>query len=105
MRDGSPMVEAPRGSVIDSRKGTTYLTAGGAGQAVYPAGGGPTSYVTMDGGVRVPETTLWSAIVDNQHSIGFVDVTPRRAGTPAQMKLTALATNGSVIDKVTLRRG
>ena len=105
LRDGSPMVEAPRGSVIDSRKGTTYLTAGGAGQAVYPAGGGPTSYVTMDGGVRVPETTLWSAIVDNQHSIGFVDVTPRRAGTPAQMQLTALATNGSVIDKVTLRRG
>ncbi len=91
--------------MFDSSKGTTYLTAGGAGQTVYPTSGSPLSYVTMDGGMRVPEATLWSAVTDNQHSIGFVDVVPRRGGRPARMKLTALATDGSVIDKVTLKRG
>jgi len=59
----------------------------------------------MDGGIRVPETTLWSAVTDNQHSIGFVDVVPRRGDRPARMKLTALATDGTVIDRVTLTRG
>jgi hypothetical protein len=105
LRAGDPVVEAGRGAAFDSRRGTTYLTAGGAGQTVYPTSGSPLSYVTMDGGIRVPETTLWSAVTDNQHSIGFVDVTPRRGGRPAKMKLTALATDGSVIDKATLRRG
>lgn len=105
MRDGSPVLEAPKGAVVDSREGTTYLTAGGAGQAVYPTGGLPLAYVTMDGGVRVPEATTYAAVVDNQHSIGFVDVTPRAPGRPATMKLTALSTDGSVIDRVTLRRG
>ncbi|WP_323793120.1 metallophosphoesterase family protein [Nocardioides sp.] len=105
LRAGEPVVEARRGAVVDSRKGTTYLTAGGAGQAVYPTSGAPVSYVVMDGGVRVPETTHWSAVTDNQHSIGFVDVVPRRGDRPARMNLTALATDGTVIDKVTLKRG
>lgn len=72
---------------------------------MYPSGGLPVAYVTMEGGVRVPEATTYAAVVDNQHSIGFVDVTPRRPGRPPTMKLTALATDGSVIDRVTLRRG
>lgn len=105
MRDGSPVQEAPRGGTVDTRKGTIYLTAGGAGQAVYPSGGLPASYVTMEGGVRVPEATDYAAIVENQHSIGFVDVTPRRGNQPPTMKLTALATDGSIIDRLTMRRG
>ncbi|MDO9495051.1 MAG: metallophosphoesterase family protein, partial [Nocardioides sp.] len=53
VRGGAAVVEAPRGAVVDSRRGTTYLTAGGAGQAVYPVGGQPLSYVTLEGGLRV----------------------------------------------------
>jgi hypothetical protein len=105
MRNGSPVQEAPRGAVVDSSKGTTYLTAGGAGQAVYPTGGLPAAYVTMEGGIKVPETTDYAAVVVNEHSIGFVDVTPRRPGKPPTMKLTALSTDGSIIDRVTMRRG
>jgi hypothetical protein len=105
MRAGAPVQEAPRGAVVDSRQGTTYLTAGGAGQTVYPSGGLPLAYVTMAGGVRVPEVPTYAAVVENRHSIGFVDVTPRRPGRPATMRLTALATDGSVIDRLTLRRG
>ncbi|GEP39982.1 hypothetical protein NPS01_36450 [Nocardioides psychrotolerans] len=104
VRDGAPVVEAPRGAVVDSRHGTTYLTAGGAGQAVYPVGGQALSYVTIAGGARVPEATTWSSVTDAQHSIGFVDVTPRDRAGVARMRLTALATDGSVIDRVTLRR-
>ncbi len=104
MRDGAPVKEAPRGAVVDSRRGTTYLTAGGAGQAVYPTGGLPASYVTVEGGLRVPELTTYSAVVDHTHSIAFLDVTPRRNGV-ATMKLVALDGSGAVIDRVTLRRG
>ena len=75
-----------------------------AGAAVYSSGGLPTSYVTIEGGVRVPEATTWSSVVDNEHSIGFVDVRPRNAAGVARMKLTALSTSGRVIDTVTLKR-
>ncbi len=92
MRDGSPVREAPRGATVDSRTGTTYLTAGGAGQTVYPTGGLPVSYVAMEGGIRVPEPTTFASVVDNAHSIGFVDVTPRRPGRPPTMRLTTLGT-------------
>lgn len=104
LRAGQPVVEARRGASFQSRRGTTYLTAGGAGQAVYPVGGQPTSYVTVEGGARVPEATDWSALTDEQHSIGFLDVTPRDRNGVARMKLTALATNGRVIDQVTFKR-
>ena len=80
LRAGEPVVEAPRGASVDSRAGTTYVTAGGAGQVIYPAGDSAMSYVTMAGGQRVPEPTVWSAVRDAEHSIAFVDVVPRRAG-------------------------
>jgi Purple acid Phosphatase, N-terminal domain/Calcineurin-like phosphoesterase len=104
VRGGFAVREAPQGAVIDSSEGTTYLTAGGAGAAVYDSGGMPTSYVTVEGGVRVPEATDWSSVVDNEHSIGFVDVRPRNRHGVARMKLTALSTSGTVIDTLTLRR-
>ncbi|WP_370248358.1 purple acid phosphatase family protein [Nocardioides sp.] len=105
MRAGAPVVEAGRGAVVDSRRGTTYLTAGGAGQAVYPTGGLPLSYVTDEDGLRIPEATTYASVVENTHSLAFLDVTPRSAGRPATMRLTALATDGTRIDRVTLRRG
>ena len=79
LRAGVPVVDAPSGGTFDSSRGTTYLTAGGAGQAVYPVGGQPLSYVTVEGGVRVPEATTWSALTNPSHSIGFLDASPRDA--------------------------
>jgi calcineurin-like phosphoesterase family protein/purple acid phosphatase-like protein len=104
MRDGVPVAEAPPGSVVDSRRGTTYLTVGGAGQAEYPAGDLPASYVTEEGGVRVPEGTEWSSRAYLGHSIAFVDVRPRIREGLAGLRITALAKDGSRIDRVTLRR-
>ncbi|WP_372734912.1 purple acid phosphatase family protein [Nocardioides sp.] len=104
LRDGAPVIEAPRGAVIDSTRGTTYLTAGGAGQAVYPTGGRPISYVSIEGGVRVPETTEWSALTNEVHSVAFLDAVPRNKRGVAKLKLTALSTDGKVIDRLTLKR-
>ncbi|GAA4115026.1 metallophosphoesterase [Nocardioides fonticola] len=104
MRDGVPVTEAPSGSTIDSAAGTTYMTAGGAGQAEYPTGGLPLSYVTIEGGIRVPEATTWSAITAEQHSIAFLDVTPRNRRGTATMKLRTLATDGTVLDTLTFKR-
>ncbi|GEP35253.1 hypothetical protein NSZ01_30210 [Nocardioides szechwanensis] len=104
VRGGEAVAEAPRGAVVDSARGTTYLTAGGAGQAVYPVGGQPLSYVTIEGGVRVPEPTTWSSVTSAQHSIAFLDVTPRDRHGVARMRLVARATDGTVLDRVTLRR-
>lgn len=104
VRAGLAVTEAPSGSAFDSRQGTTYWTVGGAGQAAYPTGGLPASYVVEEGGVKVPEATTWSAVTDEQHSLGFVDVTPRNRDGVATMRLTALATDGTRLDQVTLRR-
>ncbi|MFA6299690.1 MAG: metallophosphoesterase family protein [Nocardioides sp.] len=104
VRGGEAVVEAPRGAVVDSRRGTTYLTAGGAGQAVYPVGGQPLSYVTLEGGLRVPEATTWSSVTSARHSIAFLDVTPRDRHGVARMRLVARATDGTVLDRVTLER-
>jgi len=105
MRGGAPVVEAPTGSAIDSRRGTTYLTVGGAGQTEYPTGGLPASYVVEEGGLKIPElTTEWSARTFQGHSIAFVDVKPRDASGVARMRVTAVASDGSTVDMVTLRR-
>jgi hypothetical protein len=104
VRAGLPVVEAPAGSTVDSKAGTTYLTAGGAGQAVYPSGGQSISYLTVEGGARVPEGTDWSSVTDERHSIAFVDVTPPNKQGVATMKLVGLGTDGSVIDRLTMTR-
>jgi hypothetical protein len=111
LRGGAPVAEAGNGSTVDSSKGTTYLTAGGAGQAEYPTSAHPVSYVVAErvpglyGGVRVPELATWSSVRHLAHSVAVVDVTPRDRDGVATMTLTGLAkVGGTVIDRVTLRR-
>ena len=104
LRDGVPVATARRGALVDSAAGTTYVTAGGAGQTAYPTGGLPLSYVTIARGTRVPEPTTWSAVTAQRHSIVVADVTPRDRDGVATLRLRAVATDGTVIDTVTLRR-
>jgi len=110
MRAGEPVHDVGPGGTFDSATGTTYLTAGGAGQAEYPTSGYPVSYVAEQGpagiygGLRVPETALWSAARHLAHSIVVVDVTPRDAQGTATMVVRGLAKDGAEIDRATLRR-
>lgn len=94
VRSGVPVREAPVGGTIDSAQGTTYLTAGGGGQAEYPTGDLPASYVVDEDGHKNPETTEWSSTSYLAHSIAIVDVTPRDPAGTATMKITGISPDG-----------
>ena len=103
IRDGAPTVEAPSGSTVRaSRDGTTYVLAGGGGQSAYPSALHPASYVTVEGGVRVPEAAPWSQVRYLDNSLVLVDVTPAAPGRRATMRISAVDTQGAVVDRVTL---
>jgi hypothetical protein len=105
IRNGQPTVEAPSGAVVRaSRDGTTYVLAGGGGQAAYPTALHPGSYVTTETGLRVPEAAPWSASRFLDNSLVLVDVTPRTAQARATMRLSAVDRRGVVVDRVTLER-
>ena len=98
IRNGVPTVEAPAGSTVSAALGTTYLTAGGAGQAEYPTTTHPTGFVVIEGGARIPELATWSAVRYGAHSIVLADV------NGSEMTLTAVAKTGAVVDTVNLTR-
>ena len=104
LRGGAVVAEAAKGATVDSSTGTTYITAGGGGQAVYPASTHPVSYVTIDGGARVPELAPWSSVRVQDHSLIVADVVPPGSDGTTTMKVRALDTTGAVVDEVTLRR-
>jgi hypothetical protein len=103
IRAGAPTVEAPSGATVRaSRDGTTYVLAGGGGQSAYPSALHPASYVTVESGLRVPETALWSAHRFLDNSLVLVDVTPATDARRATMRLAAVDRAGAVLDSVTL---
>src|SRR5690606_15742937 len=56
MRGGRIVTELPSGRTWSSRAGTTFVTAGGGGQAPYPTFVPGVSYVTQDPlSLRIPE--------------------------------------------------
>ena len=84
--------------------GTVYVTAGGGGQVAYQASPYPLSYVTIEGGVRVPETAPWSAARYLDLSLLAVDVVPPGADGRTTMAVRAMAPDGTVVDTFTLAR-
>lgn len=90
---------------VDSSRGTTYITAGGGGQATYPTVLHPLSTLTVEGNVRVPEDAAWSAARVPDHSLISVDVHPDGGSGRPVMDVAALDTAGAVIDRVVLSRG
>ncbi|MCK2244454.1 MULTISPECIES: metallophosphoesterase family protein [unclassified Crossiella] len=109
----------PRGTVNATTDGTTYLTAGGGGQgldAIYRnapesyldhenTGGTPTMRCFHKNSSKFTETKVsWSRVRYRGYSLVAVDVTPAANGTPAQLKVRALAEDGTLIDEITVRR-
>lgn len=93
-----------RPETIDpARDGTTFITAGSGGNPRVELSAHPGSYVTIEGGVRVPEPAPWSVTRYLDLSFIAVDVTPRRNGRTT-MTVSALTPEGTPVDKVTLRR-
>ena len=87
-----------------SEQGTVYITAGGGGQVAYQASPHPLSYVTIDGGLRMPEAAPWSAVRYLDLSLLAVDVTPPGADGRTTMAVRAMAPDGTVVDSFTLAR-
>lgn len=105
LRGGQVTREVPAGGVVrPADHGTTYITAGGGGQVAYQASPYPLSYVTIEGGLRIPETAPWSAARYLDLSLLAVDVTPPAAGGRTTMALRAMKPDGTVVDTVTLER-
>jgi hypothetical protein len=104
LRAGTPMLDAPRGARFDSSIGTTYITAGGGGQRVYRGSGGTTSDLVVEGGGTEQESTEWSSVVRNTHSLAFFTAVPPDASGLATLKLKTLRADGRVVDKAKLTR-
>jgi hypothetical protein len=90
--------------VRPAQQGTTYVTAGGGGQVAYQASPYPLSYVTIPGGVRVPEAAPWSSVRYLDLSFIALDVTPPGADGRTTMALRALKPDGAVVDTITFER-
>jgi hypothetical protein len=89
---------------IDPTKdGTTYITAGSGGNPRVELSAHPLSYVTVEGGIRVPEPAPWSVTRYLDLSFITVDVTPRTNGVTT-MAIRAVTPDGTTVDRVTLRR-
>lgn len=113
VRAGAPTVEAPRGATVDpERDGTTYLVSGLAEEdeaipdrSTDPAAG-VAYYTGTDGGLRVPEETPWSAVVDELSPVVIcAEVTPPdRAGVTTMRIRSVDAGDRTLVDEVTLIR-
>ncbi|MFI6096330.1 purple acid phosphatase family protein [Lentzea sp. NPDC051213] len=103
----------PRGTAVPSADGTTYITAGGGGEALdmfykdapesyldhENTGGSPTMKCFKKNSDSHTDTEVaWSRVRYRGYSLVAVDVTP---GT---MTVRALAEDGTLIDEITLRR-
>ncbi len=100
------------------KSGTTYVTAGGGGQALdkfyknapesyldhEDTSGTPTMRCYRKNSDKSTDTAVtWSRVRYRGYGITAIDVTPR-TNAPATMKIRALDEDGTLIDEITLRR-
>jgi hypothetical protein len=101
------------------RTGTTYITAGGGGQALdkfyrdapesylghEDPSGTPTMRCFKKNSDKSTDTKVtWSRVRYRGYGITAIDVTPKTTTAPATMKIRALDEDGALIDEFTLRR-
>lgn len=107
IRNGQMVASAPRGTPVDSRTGTTYITAGGGGRPDPGKFLTSEEYIIGKGAHRTMDAAPWALPTrSTRHSFLVVRVTPRGAGSDAPvMNVRALDHTGSVLDEVALVRG
>lgn len=113
MRGGQVGAFAPKGATVyPETDGTTYLVSGLATEdeplpdySTEPASF-VTTYTGTDLGARVPETTPWSAVVDELSPVVIcAEATPRDRSGLSRLRITGVdAATGQTVDVVTLER-
>ncbi|MFB7268853.1 purple acid phosphatase family protein [Streptomyces sp. NPDC056244] len=114
LRSGTVRRHVDIGATVDSvRDGIVYVTAGGAGKALYsfPAPDSyegnasevesVSSYHWTEDGTKTSETVEWSRVRYTGFSFLAVEVT---AGTHPKLEVTALAESGARVDHFTVTR-
>ncbi|MPY79412.1 MAG: phosphoesterase [Actinophytocola sp.] len=113
VRGGQPTREAPRGATVDpATDGTTYVVSGLAeeDETIPDRSTGPVSgltyYTGADGGLRVPEATPWSAVVDELSPVVVcAEASPPDRTGDTTLRLRSIdASTGTVVDELTLAR-
>jgi hypothetical protein len=106
LRAGRPV--AGGAGEVDSTAGTTYVTAGGGGAVRTPGFGHVSgkSTIWQSDGRPYSEAVDWSMPTGaDQYSVLIAEVAPGpAAGGETTMKLRAVGADGTVLDRVTLRR-
>lgn len=113
LRGGQVTKPAPKGATVQpATDGTTYLVSGLAEEdeplpdhSTGPVAG-LTHYTGTDFGLRVPEATPWSAVVDELSPIVIcAEATPADHRGATTLRLRSVdATTGTVVDHVNLER-
>lgn len=113
VRAGKVTTLAPPGATVSpAADGTTYLVSGLAeeDEPIPDRSTGPvaglTYYTGVDGGLRIPETTPWSAVVDTLSPVVIcVEAGPPDRTGLTRMKIRSVdAATQRVVDSVTLER-
>jgi len=116
IRGGKGNGRTPVGSTISAaRQGTTYITAGGAGESLYSFSAadsyeghitnvGPIkTYVNESGGTQTDETVNWSQIRYTGYCLVVVDSVPATtSGGTSKLNVHGLAETGAELDRFTL---
>jgi hypothetical protein len=104
LRAGEVTQEVAAGERMAAGNGTVYLTAGCGGNPRVEVATAPVSYVTLEGGLRMPELTPWSATRYTDLSFVAFDVVPHDRTGATTLTIRALTDTGALVDTVTLAR-
>jgi hypothetical protein len=117
IKKGAATRSAPIGATITpATQGTTYITAGGAGESLYNFAA-PDSYegaidndnavpgfVNMPGGTTTPETVSWSRIRYTGYCLVVLESAPAKRGGTSRLTVRGLAESGRELDRFVLAR-
>jgi hypothetical protein len=117
IKKGAATAAAPIGATITpATQGTTYITAGGAGESLYNFDA-PDSYegavdndsavpgfINEPGGTTTPETVNWSRVRYTGYCLVVAESTPARRGGTSKLTIRGLAESGQELDRFVLTR-
>jgi hypothetical protein len=117
LKGGAVTVAAPSGTVITpDTQGTTYITAGGAGESLYAftapdtyegnvdTVSGVKAFINSPGGVKTPETVNWSRVRYTGYCLVVVESTPAPRHGTSTLTVRGLSESGTELDHFVLAR-